>query len=1121
MRRSIPLLLVALMLMQTLVYIAAPAEAAVSGRSGANDDFSVRTITVSNASAINQWIQPDGSVMEYIAEGDEVYIDVEVKRGGNAFSGLAAEVKVEIVHPIGYIMNSTTWNTTSLIGGQSYTDSFTWTALVSHSILDVDTNELSGGIIIRASVMNAQDDRNENDVMDRELPVAISQDNMEAEGDPRDTSTSPQLGVPTFFGGEYPAEGGEATGYGIWQKDNSGAVNGAAHWRHSNGGDYPSASHSRLIYAFSLGQSSNQCGQNAVLDGKLSEAYWQFMCKVQLNSAAYVSVQMHAQAWGVMGAGDNVGFEMWRGNGAPASTIAHNFTQHSPGSTAGAWTNISWDPTDVLGGHSWSYGMLFHSDSSGASGGMHIDDFVMFGIKKVPEYTLNISCDDPVGGYTAAPNSIIAMHCSVTNNGYMPAMSRITSNVTNDTWMNPSLPMIRIDSDHPSQHGVSVILPAIPGGNTTEIWINLSVPAGADVQQQSWSVWWEDVAGTNLGELGRITSDVAITEQYGVHLSSSAPLIADSMVPGDTSDVPFRLQNSGNKAAGFTVTSNFQEDGWVAFVTDLNGSIVQMPIPLSKGEDIELLLNITAPDDSTPGEIPFTLRAVCPTCGSALFGNDVISKKILVPVLRDFELAAETYQISGPANGIAQRVYVDLFNLGNADEQFSLSMVQSNWKLEAYLSTTETAILDAWDGETSIILNLPMPVGLNPGLYTARIDASSVDDPSVVKQITISIEITDTAAVYVSDEIAEQSYIPGDAAQSMRFEVRNDGNMPDRFMMSMDVPEGMNAIFEHIIDNRTPLLEPGSSHNVTVTFSFDEGSDGQLSLKVIATSVNDGNISSHGSCTYFVGSQNWLRIISTERPVFTEGGEYLVSVRVRNQYTEGQSVSMSMEQHESNRWFSGSIASSDRDFWLDVEEERTITVVFDVQESTLLNLEDTQVDTFVTLWARSNTVTDAASLDMDISLYKVEGEGGDDSIGGGSDTDYVGIAIWIVGALIIVSLLAFLLVVINGSEEEEEPAWGQEGYEDTISATYGAVAAAPTIGASGAVIEAQKPLPEIPPPAGPAPVPSLSPVSESAPEPAPAPVADAGPAIPDGGLPEGWTTDQWQHYGQQWLDNQQ
>jgi hypothetical protein len=236
---------------------------------------------------------------------------------------------------------------------------------------------------------------------------------------------------------------------------------------------------------------------------------------------------------------------------------------------------------------------------------------------------------------------------------------------------------------------------------------------------------------------------------------------------------------------------------------------------------------------------------------------------------------------------------------------------------------------------------------------------------------------------------------------------------------------------------------------------------------------------------------------------------------------------MSMEQHDSNRWFSGTIASSDRDFWLDVEEERQITVVFQVQESTLLNLEETQVDTFVTLWARSNTVTDAASLNMDISLYKVEGEGGANSVGSGSDTDYVGIAIWIVGALIIVSLLGFLLIVINGSEEEEEQVWAEEGYEDTISATYGAVAAAPTIGASGAVIEAPKPIPDISPPGGPAPVPALSPVPapapepEPEPEPAPAPVVDAAPPLPDGGLPEGWTTDQWAHYGQQWLDNQQ
>ena len=33
-------------------------------------------------------------------------------------------------------------------------------------------------------------------------------------------------------------------------------------------------------------------------------------------------------------------------------------------------------------------------------------------------------------------------------------------------------------------------------------------------------------------------------------------------------------------------------------------------------------------------------------------------------------------------------------------------------------------------------------------------------------------------------------------------------------------------------------------------------------------------------------------------------------------------------------------------------------------------------------------------------------------------------------------------------------------------------------------------------------------------------VASAGPPLPPSGLPEGWTMEQWEHYGQQWLDSQ-
>ncbi|MDP6869307.1 MAG: hypothetical protein QGI21_00850 [Candidatus Poseidoniaceae archaeon] len=1080
---------------------------ATMGRGGSSDDFYVNEITIDNASAVNNWIQPDGSVMEYIAKGDTVDINVVVKRGGGALQGSNAKVTIEMVHPIGFVMNTTSWQTTDMLGGQSYSGSYSWQATVAHSYLDVETNELSGGIIIRATVLNTADDRNDNDVMEKPLPVAISQDEMEAEGDPRDQTLPPAM-LPTFYGGEYPAEGGGATGLGIWQEDSSSGLVGSKHWRHANAdSDYPSASHSRLI--FSYRSSSSQCGYGASLDGELSQVYFQYMCKMQLNSAGLVSAQMHVQTWGQLGAGDHVALELWRGNGAPAGTLSHNFSEDSPSSGENQWSNISWDPTDLLGGHSWSYGLLFHSDSSGATSGMHVDDFALFGIEKVSEYTLNISCDNPESGYTTPPNNILTMHCFVTNNGYMPAQVRIQSNVSNETWMHPSLPMIRIDSANQNQHGVNVVLPVVLAGNTTEMWINLSIPAGADVQQQVWETWWSDAGGTQLGEMGRISNDLAVTEQYGVHMSSTAPLLAASLGPGQTGEVPFKLLNSGNREAGYTVTSNFQEDGWTSFVTDTNGTIVQMPMPLGKGEEVELILNVTAPSDSSPGEIPFSLRAVCPSCGQSLFGNDVISKKVEVPTIRDFELVPEANTIVAPANGGMKVVMIDVLNLGNDDEAYSLELVQSNWKLQAYISTDETPILDAWDGETSIALNLPMPVGLAPGLYTARINAASIDDPSVSEFIVINVEVSDTSAVWVSNEEADQSFIPGSASQSMRFEVRNDGNQADRFEMSMDLPDGMNAIFEQLGDgNMTPMLDPGTSYNVTVTFDFDEGTNGQLILKVIATSVNDGTVSANGLCTYRVGSQNWIRIISTEATIIDEPGEYEVTVRVRNQYTEGQSVTMEIDQMGSNKYFRASIISADRDFWLADENtgvaEREVTLIFTVESTSLQNLDEDYVETSIMVWAKSNTVSDAASLEMMVTLKRMSADGADSTTDSQSSMDWVGIATWIVGGLTIIALLAILLVVLNGSEEEEESWAEDEGYEDNISSTYGSVAAAPTIGAGG-IVEQVKAIPDISPP----------PLS-----PAPQPVVQTGPQVPAEGLPEGWTMEQWQHYGQQWLDNQ-
>ena len=94
-------------------------------------------------------------------------------------------------------------------------------------------------------------------------------------------------------------------------------------------------------------------------------------------------------------------------------------------------------------------------------------------------------------------------------------------------------------------------------------------------------------------------------------------------------------------------------------------------------------------------------------------------------------------------------------------------------------------------------------------------------------------------------------------------------------------------------------------------------------------------------------------------------------------------------------------------------------------------------------------------------------------------------------------MLLVLLSVLN-TEEEEETDWSQDGYEDNLSVTYGAVAAAPN------VMSMEKSVPDISPPVS---------VEVVSPE-------QSGPPVPEAGLPEGWTMEQWNHYGQQWLDNQ-
>jgi hypothetical protein len=77
MRRSIPLLLISLMLFQTASMLVMDSAEATSGRGGSNDDFQLFRITLGNTTNdANTWVQSDQSTVDYIVVGDDIEINV-------------------------------------------------------------------------------------------------------------------------------------------------------------------------------------------------------------------------------------------------------------------------------------------------------------------------------------------------------------------------------------------------------------------------------------------------------------------------------------------------------------------------------------------------------------------------------------------------------------------------------------------------------------------------------------------------------------------------------------------------------------------------------------------------------------------------------------------------------------------------------------------------------------------------------------------------------------------------------------------------------------------------------------------------------------------------------------
>jgi uncharacterized membrane protein len=1143
MNRSKTLFLALLMLLAAATPLFALSSA--SGPRVTLVDFTIQEMNFGNASVpVLTWTQSDGSEQEYGLRAVPIQVQVTFKQGGESLIDKNAIGYLQIWHPVGTLMDE--WNVSlTLTGGESFIFTKVWTPTSAHSVLD-DAGDLSGGYIVRAVVdAGLSEEKPENDVFDKNLPIAIAYDQMDRGA----TSSTGAWGryTPGFASIGYEAGTTTQDGYGPWRLDNSSSADGTKHWRHSVPlQNYESMANDWLIWGWFVadGEGCDDPGHGlgyGIGDNDLTNLYAYPFCRVSMQGYDYLSMQLTTLAYGGLGSNDEVVFGA-TSSGTPVGGV--NLSTAGISGTTNDWTRVIWNMTGGnLATSAFSLGFHFMSDNSGATAGFHLDQWLMFGVEKVEDYTITLDCDNPETGYIVIPADPLppSLHCFLTNNGYKSKTVRITANIDNDTWMNYHSP-IRIDSDNINDHDYSVPLNPLPYGATTEFWINLTIPDGSNVEELNWTVNFTDAyVGTVKATMN---IPISVAASYSVNIKYIGNNIAADLLPSESGMVKLTLTNTGNQMAYWNLNAYFDRTEWstqnIRFLNaSVNGSQITY-MQLQKAEVRDFWVEFTAPTEVGPGltEVTIVAQGQSPA-------NAQMSKKLTLstPQAHNLELIPSESVITAQADKRTRTIEIDLMNNGNADDRYDLELT-ADWRLEARMSQPVSEEVGAFGDSSTVLVILPMPYGLRADTYFVIVKATSQADPTYFVTTQVELVVEDTYLIDVSDlDMTGQSFVGGADSKTASFEVTNNGNGFDEFTIVLDVPAGMNAVIilnEQYNPDSPPSVDKGASVNITIEYWFDEGTFGLLKLVVTATSSQSGGSAGDSGEAFFqVGSQGWLELTPGEMVVLDSDGWIYVNVSVHNRHpTNPQLIRLDVDAGEARNYAAVRVKSGDTSFVLNSDDLRTASIKFSLTETQFINLPQDEMVFNITVTATGTD--DVASTVLQVKVIR------DSSLlDGGSNAEGeagFGLGTWlafIFGGLVAIGLIVVLVQVVLSTNREEEEISTLAGYQSQLEATYGSVPAAPSVPEAPTVPETP-PLPSTDSVANspyggaaplfeqqvsPAPVspPSVSPPAGS--PPAASPPAVSPPAVelpegvaelPPGGMPNGWTMEQWAHYGHEY-----
>ena len=1090
-------------------------------------DLTIVDISIGNTTQPSEtWTQSDGSMIDYILRGNRYETSITFKNAGTGFSDVDAIGVLEAVHPIGFVIESWSFNL-SLAGGQQDVQIVEWTPEAAHSI--VDNGDLHGGVIFRGTISTmvaGLGDDPSNNLYEEQIPIAVWKDPLEG---------TFAADTPMWYAVPYTSRNPTSL-YGggtDWNTDNSSAAEGTKHWRVSEGGSYTSNTIDMLKFGWvPTSGSCNDPGHGlgyGMYDSDAEAIYGLPFCWLTILDSDFRSIHWATKVWGSMGAGDEMAMEAVRS----MNTIKElNLTQAGVSPAQNDWTQIVWNMTDVHDdqGYTLSYSKI--ADNSGANEGMHIDDFVLFGVDVVDEYTISLDCDDP------SPNSYVvipadpnppSLFCHLTNNGYREVNLAIYTEVSNQSWMN-TYPL-RIDSDNMLDHDNYVTLNPLDGETTTSFWVNLTIPEGSNVETVNWTLSFSDIANSEV--MSNLNLAVSVSSSYSVRLDQVSPSYpALTLEPGHVGEIALKVKNTGNQQAQWSPGAYFSDSLWGSSNLqwfedwDEDGNLSALnQFSLDKGEERPIVARFTAPSQNEPGlvEISLYVQGVAPANAQSV-------EKIFIeiPTIQGATVTPYDSSMSALADGNMRTMLITIQNDGNAPEIFDLS-INADWRIGASLVSQSTEPVSPFGGFTEITVVMEMPQGLSPNFYPITVTATSQTDSTYSASGTYTLEVPSTYIVEVEEkDLSGQSFSAGTEPRTMNFEIFNHGNELDAFDIDLTMDVGVIAqITSGAIDGRTTYIDPQTSTNVTISYSFTDGTEGMRELVVTATSVESGNaVSSSGSADFQVGTLGWIRLEALDLTngagesieSISESGTHRIMFEVLNQHpSDPQEIRLSVSTDDEAVWNLKSIrvSSSDQQFELSPGDKRNVFVEVEVTEQNLVSLDEETMVFTVTLKVEATDDNTQISKDFSAERYVPSGSG-DSS----KDLSALlkNVAIWGFSSILIIALLVVLAKIVMSTEHDDEIS-SLGGYESNLGLPEApTIPDAPTLPSADTTANSMyggtqelfaQPVMQTPPP----------PVEEP---PAPAPVADVqtGPQLPESGLPEGWTMEQWTHYGAEYLRRQ-